>query len=78
MTHPHPPRYMLDFGDGLAWHKATPSGDNGGDCLYMTPAGPAGQVGVRDGKAGSAGAVLWTAPGDWAAFLDGVRSGRIG
>lgn len=68
--------YTLDFRDGLTWTKARASGDQGGSCAYVAHRAD-GMVGIRDGKAGPAGAALWFTPTEWRAFLDGAKAGEF-
>ena len=62
----------LDFSDAR-WRKAHVSGDGG--CVEVAYAG--GAVGVRDSKARGAGPVLVFSESEWAAFLNGARSGEF-
>jgi Domain of unknown function (DUF397) len=64
-------------GDGhcvqVAWRKATASMGNG-NCVEV--AGNAGAILVRDSK-DKTGPVLTFTPGEWAAFIGGVRNGEF-
>jgi hypothetical protein len=60
---------------GAVWHKSTRSGGNGGDCVEVAVNLP-GVVAVRDTK-NREGATLIFTPGEWAAFLAGVRDGEF-
>ncbi|MFC4532368.1 DUF397 domain-containing protein [Sphaerisporangium dianthi] len=61
---------------GARWRKASYSGDSGGQCVEVARSVP-GVVGVRDSKV-FGGPVLLCSPGEWGAFLAGVRSGDLG
>jgi hypothetical protein len=54
------------------WRKSSFSGSNGGGCVEVARNLP-GTVAVRDSK-DPAGAALVFTPGEWRAFLDGVRA----
>jgi hypothetical protein len=56
------------------WHKSRRS-DGGGNCVEVAVAAD-GTIGVRDSK-DRTGPVLAFTPGEWAAFLDGVRDGEF-
>ncbi|GAA4232847.1 hypothetical protein GCM10023075_47760 [Streptosporangium album] len=58
----------------VVWCKGSRSGGNGDRVEVATLAH--GHVGVRDRKDG-AGPVLGFAPGEWHAFLGGVRNGEF-
>ena len=60
---------------GAVWHKSTRSGGNGGDCVEVAVNLP-GIVAVRDSKDRAGGTLVFTSS-QWAAFLDGVRSGNF-
>jgi hypothetical protein len=60
---------------GAVWHKSTRSGGNGGDCVEVAVNLP-GVVAVRDSKDRDGGTLTFT-PGDWRAFLAGVRDGEF-
>ncbi|GLW05369.1 toxin [Microtetraspora sp. NBRC 13810] len=57
-----------------AWKKSSHSGDNGGNCVEV--AGLPRLVAVRDSK-DPGGPVLVFAPGEWRAFLAGVKLGQF-
>jgi hypothetical protein len=59
---------------GARWRKSSRSDANGGACVEV--AGLDDGVAVRDSKDRS-GPVLTIAPAQWAAFVDGVRTGRF-
>lgn len=56
------------------WHKSGRSGGNGGQCVEVATNLP-GIVAVRDSKDPD-GPVLTFTPGEWRAFISGVRAGR--
>jgi hypothetical protein len=58
------------------WRKSTRSGGNGGACVEVAR-NLAGIVAVRDSK-DREGPALVFAPGEWRAFLDGVRADEFG
>ena len=58
------------------WRKSTRSGGNGGQCVEVATNLP-GIVAVRDSK-DPEGAVLVFTPGEWEAFMMGVRAGELG
>jgi Domain of unknown function (DUF397) len=55
------------------WRKSSKSSANG-QCVEVRDRGAA--IDVRDSK-NPGGAVLTFTPGEWAAFLDGVRGGEF-
>ncbi|WP_084522485.1 DUF397 domain-containing protein [Nocardia inohanensis] len=55
---------------GPAWFKSSYSGSQG-DCVEIAWL-PEGHVGVRDSK-NPTGPALVLSPGEWDAFIDGVR-----
>jgi Domain of unknown function (DUF397) len=57
---------------GAQWHKSSFSGSNGGACVEVARNLP-GIVAVRDSKDREGPALVFT-PGEWLAFLDGVRA----
>ena len=60
--------------DTTQWIKAVRSGSNG-QCVEMRRAG--GAVEVRDSKHADDGPVLRFTPAEWAAWLDGAKSGEF-
>ena len=56
-----------------AWQKSSYSGGNGGQCVEVARNLP-DVVAVRDSK-DPGGPSLIVTPGEWQAFLDGVRNG---
>ncbi|GHH53833.1 DUF397 domain-containing protein [Streptomyces candidus] len=56
------------------WFKSTYSGGEGNECVEIALAGQV--TGVRDSKA-AGGPELAVAPAAFAAFLDGLKSGRL-
>ncbi|MDA0639527.1 DUF397 domain-containing protein [Nonomuraea ferruginea] len=56
------------------WRKATASGDNG-QCVEVATNLP-GIVAVRDSKNPQGPALIFT-PGEWKAFVGGVRDGEF-
>jgi hypothetical protein len=59
------------------WRKSSRSGGNdGGDCVEVAVAGDK-TVGVRDSKAGNAGAVLEFTSPTWQRFIGAVRRGEF-
>ncbi|BCJ54215.1 hypothetical protein Asp14428_56900 [Actinoplanes sp. NBRC 14428] len=57
------------------WRKSSRSSGNGGDCVEVADNLP-DVVAVRDSKAPS-GPVLRFTPGEWRAFLTGVKAGEF-
>ncbi|KUL39298.1 DUF397 domain-containing protein [Actinoplanes awajinensis] len=57
------------------WRKSTRSGSNGGNCVEVAGNLP-GIVAVRDSK-DPGGPALTFAPGEWTAFLAGVKDGEF-
>jgi hypothetical protein len=57
------------------WRKSTFSGSNGGGCVEVARNLP-GIVAVRDSKDREGPALVFT-PGEWRAFLDGVRAAEF-
>jgi hypothetical protein len=60
---------------GVAWRKSTFSGGAGSNCVEVANL-VAGEVAVRDSKDRS-GPVLVFTPGEWTAFVAGVRAGEF-
>ncbi|WP_424534831.1 DUF397 domain-containing protein [Sphaerisporangium viridialbum] len=58
------------------WKKSSRSGNNGGQCVEVAGNLP-GIVAVRDSKNPAGPALVFT-PGEWTAFLSGVKAGRLG
>lgn len=58
-----------------AWRKSSRSGDNGGNCVEVASNLP-GIVAVRDSKNPNGPALVFT-PGEWRAFLSGVKLGEF-
>jgi hypothetical protein len=61
--------------DRALWRKSSYSGDNGGACVEVARNLP-GIIAVRDSK-DPAGQVLAFTPGEWRAFVAGVRDGEF-
>jgi len=62
------------LGSGLHWTKSSLSLSNG-NCVEVASL-PGDQIGVRDSK-DAEGPVLRFTPGEWQAFLGGVRNGEF-
>jgi Domain of unknown function (DUF397) len=62
--------------DKLAWVKSSYSGGSGGNCVEVA-ALPDGGRAVRDSKDPD-GPVLVFTPGEWDAFIRGVKNGEPG
>ncbi|MEV4704478.1 DUF397 domain-containing protein [Actinoplanes sp. NPDC049316] len=60
---------------GAQWHKSSRSSGNGGDCVEVAGNLP-GVVAVRDSKAPDGPALVFT-PGQWRAFITGVKTGEF-
>ncbi|MGW4640160.1 DUF397 domain-containing protein [Sphaerisporangium sp. NPDC004334] len=58
------------------WRKSSRSGNNGGECVEVAGNLPH-VVAVRDSK-NADGPALISPPGEWSAFLDGIKNGRLG
>jgi hypothetical protein len=61
--------------DKLTWVKSSHSGGSGGNCVEVA-ALPDGRRAVRDSK-DAGGPVLVFGSSEWAAFLSGVKEGRL-
>ncbi|MGN9781793.1 DUF397 domain-containing protein [Nonomuraea sp. ZG12] len=62
---------------GMAtWRKSTYSGSDGGNCVEIADLS-GGRRGVRDSK-NPTGPVLVFTPGEWDAFIAGVKGGEFG
>jgi Domain of unknown function (DUF397) len=59
----------------VTWRKAGYSTSNGGNCVEVAVA-PSSAVAVRDSK-GPDGPKLAFTPGDWRAFVAGVKDGEF-
>jgi hypothetical protein len=57
------------------WIKSTRSGGNGGQCVEVRRADAV--IEVRDSKAPDGGPILRFAPGEFTAFLRGVKHGTF-
>ncbi|MEU8195612.1 DUF397 domain-containing protein [Microbispora amethystogenes] len=60
---------------GAQWRKSSRSGSNGGQCVEVADNLP-GVVAVRDSKHPDGPKLLFT-PGEWQAFIDGVKDGEF-
>ncbi|MCG5216977.1 DUF397 domain-containing protein [Streptosporangium sp. KLBMP 9127] len=60
---------------GAVWRKSSRSGDNGGQCVEVASNLP-GLVAVRDSK-NPQGPALVFGPGEWRAFVDGIKDGQF-
>ncbi|MFD1543883.1 DUF397 domain-containing protein [Nonomuraea guangzhouensis] len=60
---------------GAIWRKSSRSGSNGGQCVEVASNIP-GIVAVRDSKDRGGPALTFT-PGEWRAFLGGVKDGEF-
>lgn len=58
------------------WHKSTFSNGNGGNCTLHAKL-PNGYRAIRDSKQGDDGPVLIFTPGEWDAFIKGVKAGEF-
>lgn len=65
--------YSIDL-SGATWRKSLRSATNGA-CVEISPL-PDGHVGVRDSK-NQEGPVLVFTPGEWDAFIGGVKDGEF-
>jgi hypothetical protein len=57
------------------WRKSTLSGPDGGNCVEVAEL-PGGRRGIRDSK-NPTGPVLIFTPGEWTAFIEGVKIGEF-
>ena len=57
------------------WRKSTLSGSDGGNCVEIANLS-GGYRGVRDSKNPTGPALVFT-PGEWDAFINGVKSGEF-
>ena len=60
---------------GAVWRKSSRSGNSGGNCVEVATNLP-GIVAVRDSKDRGGPALIFT-PGEWRAFLGGVKDGEF-
>ncbi|MET8001156.1 DUF397 domain-containing protein [Nonomuraea glycinis] len=58
------------------WRKSTRSGPDGGNCVEVAELS-GGRRGVRDSKNPTGPALVFT-PGEWDAFIAGVKDGEFG
>ncbi|WP_327102498.1 DUF397 domain-containing protein [Nonomuraea glycinis] len=58
------------------WRKSTRSGPDGGNCVEVAELS-GGRRGVRDSKNPTGPALVFT-PGEWDAFIGGVKDGEFG
>ncbi|MFF3665521.1 DUF397 domain-containing protein [Microtetraspora malaysiensis] len=68
-----PPASTIDL-SSAAWRRSERSGVNG-NCVEVAEL-PDGQIGVRDSK-NPDGPVLVFTPGEWDAFIGGVKDGEF-
>ncbi|MEV6149708.1 DUF397 domain-containing protein [Nonomuraea sp. NPDC052129] len=61
--------------DTATWRKSTRSGPDGGNCVEVAELSE-GRRGVRDSKNPSGPALIFT-PGEWSAFISGVKDGEF-
>ncbi|MFC5816644.1 DUF397 domain-containing protein [Nonomuraea harbinensis] len=61
--------------DTAVWRKSTRSGPDGGNCVEVAELS-GGRRGVRDSKNPAGPALIFT-PGEWAAFISGVKDGEF-
>ncbi|MFD8527285.1 DUF397 domain-containing protein [Streptosporangium canum] len=59
----------------VAWRKSTRSGPDGGNCVEVAELS-GGRRGVRDSKNPTGPALIFT-PGEWDAFIGGVKDGEF-
>ncbi|MEU4235660.1 DUF397 domain-containing protein [Nonomuraea sp. NPDC026600] len=57
------------------WRKSTRSGSDGGNCVEVAELS-GGHRGVRDSKNPTGPALIFT-PGEWDAFIGGVKDGEF-
>ncbi|MEU6712454.1 DUF397 domain-containing protein [Nonomuraea sp. NPDC046802] len=57
------------------WIKSSSSGSNGGNCVEVAVLSE-GRRGVRDSKNPTGPALIFT-PGEWNAFINGVKAGEF-
>ncbi|MFI7707049.1 DUF397 domain-containing protein [Nonomuraea sp. NPDC049480] len=57
------------------WRKSTRSGPDGGNCVEVAELS-GGRRGVRDSKNPTGPALVFT-PGEWNAFIGGVKAGEF-
>ena len=57
------------------WIKSSYSGSNGGNCVEVAKLSD-GRRGVRDSKNPTCPALIFT-PGEWSAFIGGVKDGEF-
>jgi hypothetical protein len=60
---------------GAVWKKSKRSGGSGGNCVEVASNLP-GLVAVRDSKNPAGPALVFT-PGEWSAFVGGVKDGEF-
>jgi hypothetical protein len=58
-----------------SWRKSTRSGPDGGNCVEVAELS-GGRRGVRDSKHPTGPALVFT-PGEWDAFISGVKDGEF-
>jgi hypothetical protein len=58
------------------WRKSTRSGPDGGNCVEVAEL-TSGRRGVRDSKNPTGPALIFS-PGEWDAFINGVKDGEFG
>ncbi|HUR09562.1 MAG TPA: DUF397 domain-containing protein [Nonomuraea sp.] len=61
--------------DTATWRKSTRSGPDGGNCVEVAELSR-GHRGVRDSKNPTGPALIFT-PGEWNAFIGGVKDGEF-
>lgn len=60
----------------IVWNKSSHSGEK--NCVEVGRGFTDGSIGVRDTKDNGTGPVLKFTPGEWDAFVSGVRDGEFG
>ncbi|GAA4524000.1 MULTISPECIES: DUF397 domain-containing protein [Nonomuraea] len=65
----------MDDLNRATWRKSSRSGPDGGDCVEVAELS-GGRRGVRDSKNPTGPALIFT-PGEWAAFISGVKDGEF-